>query len=81
LKSPLFIRQEHRLTDILTYTKPPIYRPSKKVYFFGENFASAVEIKGNRLAMNSADFIPIGAVSYVATLHAMSTYFLSVIWN
>jgi len=31
--------------------------------------------------MNSADFIANGAVSYVATLQAMSTDFLSVIWN
>ena len=72
---------EYRLTHILTYPKQPIYRPSTHVFFFCEDFASAVEIKGNRWAMNSADLIAIGAVSYVATLQAMSAYFLSIIWN
>jgi len=39
--------------------------------FLGEDFASAVEIKDNRSAMNSADFTAIGAVSYVAILQDM----------
>jgi hypothetical protein len=35
-----------------------------------EGFASAVEIDGNRSAMNSADLIEIGAVSSVSILQA-----------
>ena len=72
---------EHRLTDIPTFSQSPLHH--LQVFFGGEDFASAVEIlvDGNRSAMNSDDFMKIDAVSYVVTLQAMSTYFLSVIWN
>ena len=45
-------------------------RTSRNV-FWGEDFASAVEIDGNGSAMNSDDFIKIGAVPYVAILQTM----------
>ena len=48
--------------------------------FGGEDFASAVEIDGNRSAMNSDDFIKIDAFPF-AILQTMSTYSLSLIWN
>ena len=38
MKSALYIRQENGLTDILTYTKPPNYRPSKNVFVFLRRF-------------------------------------------
>ena len=67
------------LTDIFTFSQPPV--DHLQLFFGDEDFASAVEIDGNRSAMNSDDFIKIGAVSYVATLQAMSTYSLPLIWN
>ena len=60
---------EHQLTDILTFSQPPV--DHLQMFFGGEDFASAVEIDGNRSAMNSDDFIKISAISYVAKLQAM----------
>jgi hypothetical protein len=54
----------------LTYIFTATYRPSTNV-FSGGDFASAVETYGSRSAMNNADLIKIGAVSYVAILQAM----------
>jgi len=70
---------DHLLTDILTFSQPPI--DNLQMFFGGEDFASTVETDGNRSAMNSDDFIKIGAISYVAILQAMSTYSLFLIWN
>ena len=70
---------DHLLTDIHTFSQPPV--DHLQMIFGGEDFASEVEIDGSRSAMNSDDFIAIGAVSYVAILQTMSTYSLSLIWN
>ena len=51
-----------------TYIYKATYLTTIYTCFLGEDFASAVEIKGNRSAMNSADFTANDAVSYVATL-------------
>ena len=64
-----------------TYIHKATYLMTIYTCFLGEDFASAVEIKGNRSAMNSADFTAIGAVSYVAILQDISTNFLSILWN